>query len=285
MGNLISFADPKYRVEKKDYWLTCGHYRLKGEQELLEDEITIDMECGSENGMFTSSSDGSPLLDNDAFIGLFDGHSGPHCAEFLADNLKSQIFKSPNYPENILKALPEAFMATDTEFLKLAKSKNLQDGSTALVLYISKNSDLFVGSVGDSSGYLYTTEGIIPLVDPVSSVARGMGSLYYKETKSELVADPVTNQHTLNANVEFILIGTWTFWQYVPYKEAVEYVIQKIAERKNSKNSREPYETYLSNVCLDLVSRANKKNTNENITCLLVVFEHKDSGGLFEIEV
>jgi len=129
MGNILSLADPHHRVEKKDLWISCGHYRLKGEQEELEDEIAIDLDCGplADGITFTSNLDGLRILqEKAAFVGLFDGHSGPQCAMYLADHLKDQIFESPNFPNNIPKALQETFLIVDNDFLEIAKKKDLK---------------------------------------------------------------------------------------------------------------------------------------------------------------
>jgi len=244
----------------------------------------IDLHCGTEIGMFNSNVDGRPLQDKSSFIALFDGHSGPHCSEFLADFLKDQIFKSPNYPSNLPKAIHEAYLTTDNDFLQKAKYRNLDDGSTAMTLFISKNT-IYAASVGDSGGYIYSKEGIIPLIDSDTAIGRGMGSIFYKDTTSELLAEPIIKQHVVTPNLEFVILGTWTFWQSVPHQEAIQYVIQKITEKNTPENSSQSFEAYLSNICLDMVSRAGQKNMGVNISCLVVVFDHKDSGGLFDIEV
>ena len=53
-----------------------------------------------------------------SYFGIFDGHNGDHCAEFLRKNLLQYIYTNPNYPKNIPKAIKEGCINADQDYLQ-----------------------------------------------------------------------------------------------------------------------------------------------------------------------
>mmetsp|Transcript_59252 Transcript_59252/g.158579 ORF Transcript_59252/g.158579 Transcript_59252/m.158579 type:complete len:398 (-) Transcript_59252:80-1273(-) len=100
-----------------------------------------------------------------AFFGVFDGHNGPRCAEYLVNKLVPafrQILSTKARPctsEIIKSALHESFILTDDDFLQLAFAHQMLDGSTAVCCVIWHDAArdrhvLFSAHVGDSRAVL-----------------------------------------------------------------------------------------------------------------------------------
>ena len=88
-----------------------------------------------------------------SYFGVFDGHAGNKCAEFLRDNLLKYIISNSFFPNDIPNAIKFGFKKIDEDFLKNYAyiDGNLIDnsGSCGLILLIIKNI-IYIGNVGDS---------------------------------------------------------------------------------------------------------------------------------------
>ena len=88
-----------------------------------------------------------------AYFGVFDGHAGNKCAEFLRDNLINYIVKNNFFPKDIPNAIKAGFKKIDEDYLsKHAFINNkLEDnsGSCALILLLVNNL-IYIANVGDS---------------------------------------------------------------------------------------------------------------------------------------
>jgi serine/threonine protein phosphatase PrpC len=87
---------------------------------------------------------------------LYDGHGGVRCAEFASKHLLRAIGDfitkeqqksagAPTLSDTTLKrCIKDAFLKIDQEFLESARIKNLDDGSTAIIILVmegTKQSD------------------------------------------------------------------------------------------------------------------------------------------------
>ena len=99
---------------------------------------------------------------NISYFSVFDGHSGNKCSDFLKENMHNYIFKSPSFPNNLVKAIKEAFNKAEETFKSMAydSTKNIlldKSGSCALIMLIINNY-LFSINLGDSRAiYSYDT--------------------------------------------------------------------------------------------------------------------------------
>jgi len=159
----VPFAPPSFGLEvpfsaeKRNFNLVCGQYSTKGDVEDQEDEIDIRVKFGDKMEEF-QKADGTIAQEFASYIALFDGHSGFHCSQFLADKLHQNLARNTSYPDKVKKALKAAYSESDKQFLEMAKSWGYDDGSSAYVVHIWKNT-LFAASAGDSKGYLFTDGG------------------------------------------------------------------------------------------------------------------------------
>ncbi|CAG9318444.1 unnamed protein product [Blepharisma stoltei] len=101
-----------------------------------------------------------------SFYGIYDGHGGCRCADFLKDNLHNFVIRDPHFPKNPTEALINGFKTAEREFLHLAQQNNDKSGSCATVCLVV-NTKCFVANVGDSRSVLSSERGlkIYPLTE------------------------------------------------------------------------------------------------------------------------
>ena len=102
-----------------------------------------------------------------SFFGVFDGHGGNKCADYLKDNLHNFIIKSPYFPKNPTKAITEGFQNCDEEFISnhaLGPNNIVADrsGSCAIVVMII-DKQIFVANTGDSRAIMCVSDGLTVL--------------------------------------------------------------------------------------------------------------------------
>ena len=97
-----------------------------------------------------------------SYFGVFDGHGGDACSNFLKDNLDSFIFNSKYFPAQPIQAIKDAFIAAENAFMKQAvdeKSNKIdKSGSCACVILII-NDTLYAINLGDSRALLSSNSG------------------------------------------------------------------------------------------------------------------------------
>ena len=55
-----------------------------------------------------------------SFFGVFDGHGGAACADYLRDNLHQFVIKEPSFPQDPEKAIMNGFSAAEKCYLDSA---------------------------------------------------------------------------------------------------------------------------------------------------------------------
>ena len=95
-----------------------------------------------------------------SFFGVYDGHGGSKCADYLRDNLHQIIIKDPNFPFNAVEAIFNGFKQAELNFTKLAQDSDPKDfsGSCAIVVLLI-NDICYVANLGDSRGILSSNGG------------------------------------------------------------------------------------------------------------------------------
>lgn len=103
-----------------------------------------------------------------SFFGVYDGHGGSGCADFLRDSLHQFVIKEPTFPWNPKEAIREGFKKAEQKFMDANYTEDVgvtdKSGSCAIVVLII--GDLcFVANVGDSRAVLSGDGGkkIFPL--------------------------------------------------------------------------------------------------------------------------
>lgn len=89
-----------------------------------------------------------------SFFGIYDGHGGNLCADFLRDKLHTYVIQDEHFPQNPEEALKRGFENAETDFINQeALSKNFKvidrSGSCAVVALLVEDV-CYVANVGDS---------------------------------------------------------------------------------------------------------------------------------------
>ena len=97
-----------------------------------------------------------------SYFGIFDGHGGEGCAEFLKDNFLNYLLENKNFPFDIKLALNETFEKIEEEFFKQKCGNTLEQsdrsGSCALVSLIFDNK-IYIANLGDSRAIMSINGG------------------------------------------------------------------------------------------------------------------------------
>ena len=67
------------------------------------------------------------IWPNCSFFGIYDGHGGSSCADFLRDNLHQYIIKEDSFPSNPKEALLKGILKAEGIILENAVDKNSID--------------------------------------------------------------------------------------------------------------------------------------------------------------
>ena len=97
-----------------------------------------------------------------SYFGIFDGHGGEGCSEFLKDNFLNYLLENKNFPFDIKLALNETFEKIEEAFFKQKCSTTLEQsdrsGSCALVSLIFDNK-IYIANLGDSRAIMSINGG------------------------------------------------------------------------------------------------------------------------------
>jgi len=99
-----------------------------------------------------------------AFFGVYDGHGGDKASEWVGQNFDSIFMDKISQhgeeasPEVLSKALQEAFLEVEQQWMAIASQKKECSGTTAAVVVIKDNT-MIVGNVGDTEAVVAVEEG------------------------------------------------------------------------------------------------------------------------------
>lgn len=129
-----------------------------------------------------------------SYFGIYDGHGGSLCADFLRDNLHQYVIMEPCFPGNPKEAIVRGFEKAENAFMKKVYdpvTNTLKDksGSCAIVVLIVQET-CYVANVGDSRAVLSSEEGkkIYPLSHDhkpgedgeTERIQKAGGEIYYR---------------------------------------------------------------------------------------------------------
>ncbi|CAL0327163.1 unnamed protein product [Lupinus luteus] len=215
-------------------------------------------------------------------FGVFDGHGGVRAAEYVKQNLFSNLISHPKFISDTKSAISDAYNHTDSEFLKSEHSHNRDAGSTASTA-ILVGDRLLVANVGDSRAVICRGGNAIAVsrdhkpdqtderqriedaggfvmwagtwrVGGVLAVSRAFGDRLLKQY---VVADPEIQEEKVDSSLEFLILASDGLWDVVSNEEAVAMV-------KPIEDAAEAAKT--------LLIEASKRGSADNITCVVVRF-------------
>nr|GLL32779.1 probable protein phosphatase 2C 59 [Ipomoea trifida]GMD21762.1 probable protein phosphatase 2C 59 [Ipomoea batatas]GMD26317.1 probable protein phosphatase 2C 59 [Ipomoea batatas] len=245
-----------------------GYASCPGKRSSMEDfyETRIDGVGGEVVGLF----------------GVFDGHGGARAAEYVKQNLFSNLISHPSFISDTKSAIADAYNHTDSEFLKSEHTQNKDAGSTASTA-ILVGDRLLVANVGDSRAVICRGGTAIAVsrdhkpdqkderqriedaggfvmwagtwrVGGVLAVSRAFGDRLLKQY---VVADPEIKEEKVDSSLEFLILASDGLWDVVTNEEAVSMV----------KPIPEPEEA-----AKRLMQEAYQRGSSDNITIIIVRF-------------
>jgi len=202
------------------------------------------------------------------FLGIFDGHGGSACAEFLCDNLHLNLDqrlseeKTPLHKETII----QVFQETDRQFFDNEFDlERRQSGSTAVVLLVDeRNRRAVIANVGDSMAVLSRTGNAVRLsvehrvsnpverkrilkagadvirerLDGVLEFTRAFGNARFKymnlaatqaDDQKALLAIPNVTEFELTDEDDFIVLASDGLWDFMKDEDVVSFVRERLA--------------------------------------------------------
>ena len=98
-----------------------------------------------------------------SYFGIFDGHGGEGCANYLRDNFLNILIENKNFPFDIKLSLSETFEKIEENFFKQKCNENLEkcdkSGSCALISLIFDNK-IYIANLGDSRAIMSVNGGV-----------------------------------------------------------------------------------------------------------------------------
>mmetsp|Transcript_60751 Transcript_60751/g.70471 ORF Transcript_60751/g.70471 Transcript_60751/m.70471 type:complete len:476 (+) Transcript_60751:57-1484(+) len=233
------------------------------------------------------------------FFGVYDGHGGPQCAEFLRENLHALILSHPDVRSNPERAIQEAVLEAESMFMEKCRSERMESGSTVALAMIIDDT-LVTANVGDSEivlsrngeAVVLTTKHTLgsndsevarvkagggrifhsrighPKFNPMLvslGVSRAIGDAGFKLEEytdgkfSGLIAEPETRTMDLEPQDEFIIIGCDGLWDVMTYQAAVDFCRDQVKEGVDTQCITE-----------QLCQQALKLGSTDNVTALFV---------------
>ncbi|KAH7671712.1 protein phosphatase 1L protein [Dioscorea alata] len=230
-------------------------------------------------------------------FGVFDGHGGVRAAEYVKQNLFSNLIKHPKFITDTKSAIADAYNHTDSEFLKSEnnQNQNRDAGSTASTA-ILVGDRLLVANVGDSRVVISRGGTAIAVsrdhkpdqteerqriedaggfvmwagtwrVGGVLAVSRAFGDRLLKQF---VVADPDIQEEVIDGSLEFLILASDGLWDVVTNEEAVA-MVKPIEDPEQAART--------------LMQEAYQRGSADNITCVVVRFlvnknnnSHHESG-------
>ncbi|XP_031480957.1 probable protein phosphatase 2C 59 [Nymphaea colorata] len=215
-------------------------------------------------------------------FGVFDGHGGARAAEYVKQNLFSNLIRHPEFISNTRSAIAHAYNQTDSDFLKSENSQNRDAGSTASTAVLVGDR-LLVANVGDSRAVICRDGNAIAVsrdhkpdqtderqriedaggfvmwagtwrVGGVLAVSRAFGD---RQLKQYVVADPEIKEEVIDGSLEFLILASDGLWDVVTNEDAVSMV----------KSIEDPEEA-----AKRLMQEAYQRGSADNITCVVVRF-------------
>jgi serine/threonine protein phosphatase PrpC len=234
---------------------------------------------------------------------VFDGHGGRKAADFAASRFPELLSNHPEYPADLAKALRDAVVSTEDEFMELARKDELNDGTTLVVGLVAGNK-LYVANVGDSEALICREDKPIvlttihnPSKNPKEgvrvqnaggrlinnrvghphynvrlfniAVSRAIGDLLYKSPEftlnktSGLIAEPDISVTELTSQDKFLLLACDGVWDVFTHAEAVDFILEKLEETQDPQALTDA-----------LVHEALARRSLDNVTACIVLFTH-----------
>lgn len=241
-----------------------------------------------------------------SYFGLFDGHGGSFCANFLADHLHRYIFRLMNNGEDIIDSIKQGFLQAENDFTSESLSSNFDNSGSCAICALVLQNHIFLANVGDSRAIISYGNGKITAQVSIDhkpdeeneknriqkaggvivrtgalqvarvmpgrlSVSRSFGDLNAKIKKlggkpGVVVASPDVFRVKLTDNLDFLVLASDGIFDVLRNDEVAEVVLVALRACGNSHERA-------GKAARDVVERALEKRTSDNVTCVVLVFK------------
>lgn len=243
---------------------------------------------------------------NSAFFGVYDGHGGRLCVEYVVEHLHQNLLrflrnaKPPQGPEQCLK---EAFRITDKEMLE---SGIMSSGCTACTCLFREEEGkpvLYAAHVGDARGVLCRGGKALRLTHPsdhkasdrdeIQRIIKAGGNVFNDRVNGMLAitrafgdyqlktpalphdvvsSEPYITRSVVDAEDVFVIVACDGLWDVMQDQEAVNLVLDglRLLLTMCESDSREAFGEILARM---LVQEALALGTQDNVTCVVVLFQ------------
>ncbi|KAH9577481.1 PPM-type phosphatase domain [Trypanosoma melophagium] len=240
------------------------------------------------------------------FFGVYDGHGGTQCAEFLRDNLHTFILSRPDVMTSPEQAIRAGIATAERAFLTKCANEKIESGSTCAIAMIVDDT-LVTGNVGDTeivlcragSPLLLSTKHSLhcneaeeervkacggriisnrvghPKFNPQVlslGITRAIGDAGFKLDEytdgkpSGVIADAETRSTKLTDEDEFLIIGCDGLWDVMSYDRVVQFCSQLAAEDV-------PAQDITDRLCQEAL----RQGSTDNVTCVYINIKAKGS--------
>ncbi|KAK6456473.1 ser/thr protein phosphatase [Scheffersomyces xylosifermentans] len=199
---------------------------------------TLSYVIGTMQGYRMTMEDAHDVRINEdeslAVFGVFDGHGGKTCSDYLADHLVKYIFKHLNSYQNkaslplkdYMKIIKDAFFKVDHDLSRMANLVNC--GSTGIVATVVKDKYIVVANTGDSRCIL-----------SIDGVAKTLSFDHKPIIMNERIRVENSNGYILNNRINEILALSRAFGDFkfkLPFIDSSrnKYINQNEKHFKNS---------------------------------------------------
>lgn len=241
------------------------------------------------------------LVDTDvAFFGVYDGHGGRQCAEYVRDHLHHAVLHHADVRVAPCRAMSDAFAQIEHEFLELSDTAQSSAGCVCaaavlqgdlltvgnvgdcevvlgragkpVVLTVKHNpscNDAEVARVTEAGGCVFNRRVGHPRLNPricSLAVSRAVGDAGFKLDQytlgkpSGIIADADTQEVRLTAEDAFLIMACDGLWDTMTHTEAVQLSTEYLMSGLNA-----------NAVADKLVSEALVRGTRDNITVVFVL--------------
>lgn len=257
---------------RPDGRVSFGFSLMRGKRPGMEDfhhaEFKADSRTGEIVGLF----------------GVFDGHGGPHAADFVRGNLFKNLLQHAKFPADLQGAIADSYHSTDEQYLKQDSGAKREDGSTAVTAVLYQHR-LLIANVGDSRAVLSRAGQAVAMsidhkpnnkeerervenaggvvvwagtwrVGGVLAVSRAFGD---KPLKKYVISTPYVREEHLTHEDEFLIMASDGLWDVVTNQDAVSLIHDIMDPEKAAKR---------------LTDEAYSRGSADNISCVVIRFKH-----------
>lgn len=204
------------------------------------------------------------FVDTIGYAGVFDGHGGHQCSDYLSKALHRKVLTMPGFDSfnDAQKVLATAFTDAETEFLEVAAQRGDTSGSCAAVALIN-GLNVTVAHAGDCRIIMKANNKVVDLtadhrpsvpsekariksvggvikggrVQGVLAPSRSFGDLDVKlSCKDAVIAVPDINTYRVEIDKTgnaFLLLATDGVWDAMSSEKAMSVVAKSYAKNKN----------------------------------------------------